>query len=65
MTSEVFPEAANLYRRARYAGVTARSSVDCLIAVSCLSHDLEVYQKARDYDAPGRLVPLRVRRRST
>jgi len=65
MTSEVFIEAANLYRQARHAGVTVRSSVDCLVAVCSLRHDLEVYHKDRDYDALGRVVPLRVRRLTT
>jgi hypothetical protein len=62
MSADVFVEAANLYRRARHAGVTVRSSVDCLIAICGLRHDLEVYHRDRDYDALGRVVPLRVRR---
>ncbi|MGH7446886.1 MAG: type II toxin-antitoxin system VapC family toxin [Longimicrobiales bacterium] len=59
---EVFLEAADLYRRARRAGITVRSSVDCLIAACALRHDVEVCHLDRDYDALSRVAPLRVRR---
>jgi predicted nucleic acid-binding protein len=36
----VFDEAVDLFRRARRAGVTVRSGVDCLIAACALRHDL-------------------------
>jgi predicted nucleic acid-binding protein len=62
MEIEVFLEAAELYRRAGRAGVTVRSSVDCLIAACALRHDIEVYHFDRDYDALSRVAALRVRR---
>lgn len=62
MTIDVFLEAADLYRRARRAGVTVRSSVDCLVAVCALRQDVEVYHVDRDYDELSRIAPLRVRR---
>ena len=62
LTANVFLEAADVYRRARRAGITVRSSVDCLIAACALRHDLEVWHDDRDYDALSRVVPLRVRR---
>src|SRR6185436_13747667 len=42
LKSEVFEEAAQLYRAARRAGLTIRSGVDCLIAVCALRHGLTV-----------------------
>lgn len=56
---EVFEEAAELYRSARRAGVTVRSSVDCLIAACALRHDLTVLHVDRDYEALARVSPLR------
>jgi predicted nucleic acid-binding protein len=57
-----FLEAADLYRRARRAGLTVRSATDCLIAVCALRNDLEVFHVDRDFDALARVAPLRVRR---
>src|SRR5687767_11676101 len=42
LTRELVEEAVALYRTARRAGRTIRSSVDCLIAACALRHDLEV-----------------------
>jgi predicted nucleic acid-binding protein len=50
--------AIDLFRRARRAGVTVRSSVDCLIAASALRHGLTVVHCDRDYDQLARVVPL-------
>ena len=47
--------AVDLYRRARRAGVTVRSSVDCLIAASASRHHLTVVHCDRDY---SKLAPL-------
>lgn len=58
----VFLEAVALYRAARRAGVTMRSSVDCLIAACALRHDLEVVHRDRDYPALSRVSPVRQRR---
>ena len=62
MRTELFLEAADLFRQARRAGVTIRSSVDCLIAAVALRHDLEVWHRDRDFNAISRIAPLRVRR---
>jgi len=61
LRTEVFLEASQLYRSARRAGLTARSSVDCLIAVCALRHDLVVAHRDRDFDLLARVSPLRVR----
>lgn len=58
---EVFDSAVELYRAARRAGVTVRSSIDCLIATSALRHDVGVLHFDRDYTALARVSPLRQR----
>jgi predicted nucleic acid-binding protein len=61
MSEEVFVEAAQLYRAARRAGITVRSSVDCLIAACALRNGLGVLHLDRDYDALARISPLEAR----
>jgi predicted nucleic acid-binding protein len=58
---EVFAEAVELYRAARRAGITIRSSVDCLIATCGLRHGLEVVHVDRDFAALARVAPLEQR----
>ena len=58
---DVFSEAIDLYRSARRAGVTVRSSVDCLIAACAIRHDLEVLHRDRDYAALAEISALRQR----
>ena len=57
-----FEAAADLYRSARRAGFTVRSSTDCLIAACALRHDLEVLHRDRDFPALASVSALRVRR---
>jgi predicted nucleic acid-binding protein len=61
MSEDVFVEAAQLYRAARRAGITVRSSVDCLIAACALRNGLGVLHLDRDYDALARISPLEAR----
>ncbi len=61
LSSDVFLTGVDLYRRASRAGLTVRSSVDCLIAACALRHDVEVFHLDRDFDALARISPLRVR----
>ena len=65
MRSDVFLQAADLYRAARRAGFTVRSGVDCLIAACALKHGLELMHHDRDYDTLTRISSLRVRRMKT
>lgn len=58
---EVFEEAVGLYRRARAAGLTVRSSVDCLIAACALRHGLTVLHHDRDFGFLAKVSPLRVK----
>jgi hypothetical protein len=57
---EVVEEAVRLYRTARRAGVTVRSSVDCLIAACALRNSLPILHCDRDYDQLARCSPLDV-----
>lgn len=58
----LFLEAVDLYRSARRAGLTVRSSVDCLIAACAIRHDLEVLHRDRDYAALAEVSALHHRR---
>lgn len=59
MDGGVVDQAVQIYRQSRRAGVTIRSSVDCLIAASALRHDLTVVHCDRDYEAIARVAGLR------
>jgi predicted nucleic acid-binding protein len=56
-----FNDAIGLARAARRAGLTIRSSVECLIAACALRHDLDVLHVGRDYELLSRVSPLRSR----
>jgi predicted nucleic acid-binding protein len=58
LTASIVDGAVDLYRRARRAGVTVRSGVDCLIAACALRHGLTVVHCDRDYARLARIVPL-------
>jgi predicted nucleic acid-binding protein len=58
---ELFLAAADLYRAARRSGATVRSSVDCLIAVCALRHNLEVVHRDRDFSRLASVCGLRQR----
>ena len=62
LSAEVFSQAVALYRDARRAGKTVRSSIDCLIAASALRHDLTILHVDRDYDSLSAVSPLRQKR---
>jgi len=57
----VFDEAIELYRRSRQAGLTPRSSVDCLIAACALRHGLTVIHRDRDFSDLARISSLDAR----
>ena len=62
LSEEVFLMAVDLFRSARRAGFTIRSSVDCLIGACALQNSLTVVHHDRDFDALARISPLEVRR---
>jgi predicted nucleic acid-binding protein len=55
----VVDQAIQIYRQTRRAGVTVRSTIDCLIAASALGHDLTVVHCHRDFAAIARVTGLR------
>ena len=57
-----FEAAANLYRAARRQGITIRSTVDCLIAATCLETGAEIFHNDRDFDALARVSDLAIYR---
>lgn len=52
--------AAALYRDCRNIGQTPRSTIDCLIARTCLVLQVPILARDRDYEAIARVVPLRI-----
>jgi predicted nucleic acid-binding protein len=61
MRADLFIEAAQLFRTARRAGFTVRSSIDCLIAACAVRHRVGVLHIDRDFDALARIAPLESR----
>ena len=61
LRQEVYEEAVELFRAARRAGLTVRSSVDCLVATCALRNGLTVLHHNRDYSVLSRVSPLKAR----
>ena len=61
LRSEVFLQAADIYRAARRSGLTVRSEVDCLIAACALRHNLTVLHHDRDFALLQRVCALETR----
>lgn len=59
---EDFLLAASLYRTARRAGHTIRSTVDCLIAASCVRTGTPLLHRDADFDRLASCTPLLVQR---
>ncbi len=57
---ESFEKAARLYMDCRKKGITIRSSVDCLIAVTALEHDLFLLHNDNDYALMQKVIPLKI-----
>jgi predicted nucleic acid-binding protein len=62
LSRQVFEEAVQLYRAARRAGITVRSSVDCLIAACAIRHGVTVLHVDRDFTLLARASSLKERR---
>jgi predicted nucleic acid-binding protein len=62
LSLSVFEEAVDLYRSARRAALTVRSSVDCLIATCALRNDLTVLHQDRDFDLLAKVSSLKSQR---
>jgi predicted nucleic acid-binding protein len=57
---EDFVLAAELYRTARYAAVTIRKTLDCLIAAPCVRTNAPLLHADADFDRLATCTPLRV-----
>lgn len=55
-----FRAAAGLYRAARRAGITIRSTIDCLIAAVCIREDVPLLHSDRDFERLEQLTTLAV-----
>lgn len=55
-----FALAADLYRRARRAGVTIRKTLDCLIAAPCVRTGAPILHADADFDRLAECTPLRL-----
>jgi predicted nucleic acid-binding protein len=58
---EVVDDAVALYRSGHRAGLTIRSSIDCLIAACALRHGLAVLHHDRDFELLKQISPLDAR----
>ena len=58
LSSAVVDRAIDIYRRARRAGVTVRSSIDCLVGACAAIHGLTVVHCDRDYANIARVVSI-------
>ena len=61
MGRSLFDDAVEIFRTGRRAGVTIRSSVDCLIAACAIRGGHEVLHLDRDYTALAQVTSLRAR----
>ena len=52
-----YSDAARLYRRCREAGITPRSTLDCLIAIIAIEHRAWLLHDDRDYEQIARAEP--------
>jgi len=57
---EVFILAAEIYRAARGAGKTVRSTVDCIIAACAIANGASLAQNDRDFLAIQEVSPLKL-----
>ena len=55
-----YVDAAALYRACRAHGTTPRSTIDCLIAQTCLRLDMPILAQDRDYETIARIAPLKL-----
>ncbi len=54
--SKSYVEAANLYRQCRKKGITVRSTIDALIAQTCIEHDLLLLHDDADFSNMGTII---------
>jgi predicted nucleic acid-binding protein len=52
-----YVEAARIYARCRWAGITPRSAVDCLIVQLAIEHDVPLHHDDSDFEQIARAAP--------
>jgi predicted nucleic acid-binding protein len=60
LTSDLYTQAAEIYREARRRGKTIRSSTDCLIAAIAIESSIPVWHRDRDFTTIASFTPLRI-----
>ncbi len=55
-----YRRAAGLYRACRARGTTPRSTIDCIIAQTCLKFDLPILARDRDFELIAQIAPLKI-----
>ncbi len=55
-----YARAARLYFDLRRKGVTVGSTLDCLIAVTAMEHDLYLFHNDADFDRIAKAAPLKI-----
>jgi predicted nucleic acid-binding protein len=62
LPSELFVNAADIYRQGRRRGLTIRSAAECLIAAIALENGATIWHRDRDFDNIAQFTNLKVRR---
>ncbi len=52
-----FVEAARIYAQCRWAGITIRSSIDCLIAQIAIEHHVALFHDDQDFEHMSTIIP--------
>lgn len=60
MSAPTFVKSAEIYRSLRKKGITIRKTIDCLIAVLCLEHEVRLFRNDRDFLFIAEHFPLRI-----
>jgi hypothetical protein len=56
---ESYAKAAKLYLNCRKKGITIRSTIDCIIAITALEHDLFLLHNNDDFKSIQRVAPIK------
>jgi len=56
----MFEYAAEIYTGCKMKGFTIRSTQDCIIAATAITHEAHLLHKDRDYDIIARFYPLKI-----
>ena len=56
-STQDYVEAAYLYARCRWKGITPRSGIDCLIAHIAVQHSLPLLHADRDFESIAKVLP--------